>query len=74
MSGPKTGQYQMSSPAVGSWPCWVTTQRLRTLTLVSGGRGWVVADDAGAGAVGDLGARVGQDGVLVVVGGDEGPG
>lgn len=36
--------------------------------------GWVVADDAGAGAIGDLGARVGQDGVLVVVGGDEGPG
>ena len=41
MSGPKTGQYQMSLPAVGSWPCWVTIQRLRALTLVSGGRGSV---------------------------------
>ena len=80
MSGPKTGQYQMSLPAVGSWPCWVTIQRLRALTLVVGGRGsgglggWVVADDAGAGAVGDLGACVGEDAVLVVVWGDEGPG
>lgn len=36
--------------------------------------GWVVADDAGAGAVGELAVCVGEDGVLVVVWGDEGPG
>ena len=42
MLGPKTGQYQVSlSRVVGFWPCWVTTQRLRTSILVSWGTGSV---------------------------------